>query len=118
MVDVLTEIGKADGTLESMVAQNAMYQFSRDPYEAKVTPGIWSDICRTFAMFMFRMMISCGDMVAQNAMYQFSRDPYEAKAILVNGVHNMPLPVLCCLLEYAFMHKCSLFMTGSPRTVP
>ena len=70
VIDVLTEIGKADGTLESMVAQNAMYQFSRDPYEAK--------------------------------------------AILVNGVHNMPLPVLCCLLEYAFMHKCSLFMTGSP----
>lgn len=53
--------------------------------------------------------------VAQNRVYKFQQDPFEAKAILVDGVHNMPLPVLCAVLEYAYRFRSSLFMTGEPK---
>ena len=43
------------------------------------------------------------------------RDPYGAKAIIVNGVHNMPLPILCTILLYSQAHRCNLFVTGAPE---
>lgn len=47
--------------------------------------------------------------------YDLQANPYEAEAVIVNGVHNMPLPVLCCVLAYANKHGCNLFLTGSPK---
>lgn len=51
-------------------------------------------------------------MVCQNMMYRFQNDPYGVTDILINGVHNMPLPILCALLEYANRYHCNVFMTG------
>ena len=53
--------------------------------------------------------------VVQNRVYKFRNDPFEAKTIIVDGVHNMPLPVLCSVLEYAYRFRSSLFMTGEPK---
>lgn len=53
-------------------------------------------------------------MICQNRMYQLANNPFHLDEILVNGVHNMPLHTLCCILEYASMHGCRLFLTGMP----
>ena len=53
--------------------------------------------------------------ICQNMMYQMPHNPYSVTDILVNGVHNMPLPILCALLEYANRFHCNLFMTGYPE---
>lgn len=42
-------------------------------------------------------------------------NPFDIKAILINGIHNMPVHVLCCLLLYASRYHCNLFITGEPR---
>lgn len=47
--------------------------------------------------------------------YDLQNDPHSVKAIIINGVHNMPLPVFCCVLQYANKHHCNLFITGSPK---
>ena len=53
-------------------------------------------------------------MICQNRMYQLANNPFHLDEILVNGIHNMPLHTLCCILEYASMHGCRLFLTGMP----
>lgn len=53
-------------------------------------------------------------MICQNRMYQLTNNPFHLDEILVNGVHNMPLHTLCCILEYASMYGCRLFLTGMP----
>ena len=53
-------------------------------------------------------------MICQNRMYQLANNPFHLDEILVNGVHNMPLHTLCCILEYASMYGCRLFLTGMP----
>lgn len=53
-------------------------------------------------------------MVCQNRMYQFDNNPFHLDEILINGVHNMPLHTLCCVLEYASMYGCNLYLTGMP----
>lgn len=53
-------------------------------------------------------------MVCQNRMYQFENNPFHLDEILINGVHNMPLHTLCCVLEYASMYGCNLYLTGMP----
>ena len=53
-------------------------------------------------------------MICQNRMYQLANNPFHLDEILINGVHNMPLHTLCCILEYASMYGCRLFLTGMP----
>lgn len=53
-------------------------------------------------------------MICQNRMYQLANNPFHLDEILVNGIHNMPLHTLCCILEYASMYGCRLFLTGMP----
>lgn len=52
-------------------------------------------------------------LLCQNKMYRFQKDPYNADAIIINGVHNMPIPILCSVLEYAYKRKTNLFITGT-----
>lgn len=54
-------------------------------------------------------------MVCQNRMYTLKNNPFHLDEILINGVHNMPLHTLCCILAYASMHGCNLFITGMPN---
>jgi hypothetical protein len=54
-------------------------------------------------------------MICHNMMYRFAKNPYDIETILINGVHNMPVPILCSILEYANRYHCNLFMTGSPN---
>lgn len=53
-------------------------------------------------------------MVCQNQIYQMRVNPYNIDALIINGVHNMPIPVLCTIIEYVNRYHCNLFMTGSP----
>ena len=53
-------------------------------------------------------------MLCQNQVYGFTNNPFYLEEIIVNGVHNMPLHTLCCLLEYASTLGCNLFFTGMP----
>lgn len=53
-------------------------------------------------------------MICQNQIYYMDKNPYDIDAILINGMHNMPIPILCTILEYANMYGCNLFITGSP----
>lgn len=53
-------------------------------------------------------------MICQNRLYEFTYNPFCLEEIIVNGVHNMPLHTLCCLLEYASVLGCNLFFTGMP----
>lgn len=53
-------------------------------------------------------------MICQNKMYYFDKNPYDINTILINSVHNMPVPILCTILEYAYKYNCNLFITGSP----
>lgn len=57
---------------------------------------------------------SVESMICQNRIYQLEKNPFSFDEIIINGVHNMPLPTLCCVLEYAFMYNCNLFITGMP----
>lgn len=52
-------------------------------------------------------------LMCQNQMYRFKKDPYNADAIIINGVHNMPVPILCSVIEYAYKRKANLFITGT-----
>ena len=54
-------------------------------------------------------------MVVQNTLYTDQNNPYDFDAILINGVQNMPVPILCTILEYMNRYHCNLFMTGSPQ---
>ena len=54
-------------------------------------------------------------MICQNQIYYMDKNPYDIDSILINGVHNMPIPILCTILEYANMYGCNLFITGSPE---
>lgn len=53
-------------------------------------------------------------MICQNQIYGFTNNPFYLEEIIVNGVHNMPLHTLCCLLKYASALGCRLFLTGMP----
>lgn len=53
-------------------------------------------------------------MICQNKIYRFQNNPYDIESIIINGVQNMPIPILCTVLEYASMYHCNLFITGSP----
>lgn len=53
-------------------------------------------------------------MLCQNLMYALSADPFNVDAILVNGIHNMSVPTLCCVLQYCAKYHCNLFLTGDP----
>lgn len=57
---------------------------------------------------------SLESMVCQNQMYYFDKNPYDIESIIINGVHNMPIPNLCTVLEYVNKYHCNLFITGSP----
>lgn len=52
-------------------------------------------------------------LLCQNMMYSLEKDPYKVDSIIINGVHNMPVPILCCVLEYANKYKTNLFITGT-----
>lgn len=54
-------------------------------------------------------------MICQNKVYQMQKNPYDIESIIINGVHNMPIPILCTILEYANMYHCNLFIAGSPN---
>lgn len=57
-------------------------------------------------------------MLCQNMVYQFQKNPYNTDTILINNVQNMPVPVLCTVLEYAYRYSCNLFIAGDPdRTI-
>lgn len=52
-------------------------------------------------------------MVCQNRMYHYDNNPFDLSEIIINGVHNMPLPILCTILEYASRYGCRLYITGA-----
>lgn len=54
-------------------------------------------------------------MICQNKIYEFKHNPYDVDAILINGINNMPIPILCSILSYVNKYKCNLFITGSPE---
>lgn len=54
-------------------------------------------------------------MICQNRIYQLANNPFHLDEILINGVQNMPLHTLCCILEYVSMYGCRLFITGMPN---
>lgn len=58
---------------------------------------------------------SLESMVCQNRIYQYPINPYDVDSIIVNGVHNMPIPILCAIIAYANRFHCNLYMTGSPE---
>lgn len=58
---------------------------------------------------------SLESMICQNKLYEFTKNPYDIDTILINGIQNMPIPVLCSILSYANKYKCNLFITGSPE---
>lgn len=53
-------------------------------------------------------------MICQNMIWYFEKTPYTANAIIIDGVHNMPVPTLCSVLAYAYKHSCNLFIIGYP----
>lgn len=53
-------------------------------------------------------------MICQNMIWYFDKTPYTTNAIIIDGVHNMPIPTLCSVLAYACKHSCNLFMIGYP----
>lgn len=53
-------------------------------------------------------------MIVQNMLYYLPVNPYDFDEIIINGVQNMPISILCSILEYANISKCNLFMTGCP----
>lgn len=54
--------------------------------------------------------------ICQNMMYQFENNPYDIETILINGINNMPIPILCSVIEYANKYNCNLFITGTDNT--
>lgn len=58
---------------------------------------------------------SLESMICQNQLYHMKNNPYDIESIIINGVQNMPIPILCSVLEYANMYHCNLFITGSPE---
>lgn len=58
---------------------------------------------------------SLESMICQNMIYRYAVNPYNVDSIIINGVHNMPIPILCSILAYANRYKCNLYMTGSPE---
>ena len=53
-------------------------------------------------------------MICQNKIKTFPINPYSLDEIIINGVHNMPIPILCAILRYADKTKTNLFITGAP----
>ena len=51
--------------------------------------------------------------ICHNMMYRYPNNPYDVNTIIVNGIHNMPVPILCTIIEYVNRYHCNLFMTGS-----
>lgn len=52
--------------------------------------------------------------ICHNMMYKYQHNPYDVDTIIINSVHNMPIPILCSVIEYVNKYHCNLFMTGSP----
>lgn len=55
---------------------------------------------------------SLESIICHNMMYKYKNNPYDINAIIVNGIHNMPIPILCTIIEYVNKYHCNLFMTG------
>ncbi len=53
-------------------------------------------------------------LVCQNLIYKFKNNPFDVNALVVNGIHNLSLPILCTIMCYAQKYKCNLYMTGDP----
>lgn len=60
-----------------------------------------------------RIDYSLESIICHNMMYKYKNDPYDVNTIIVNGIHNMPIPILCTIIEYVNKYHCNLFMTGS-----
>lgn len=54
------------------------------------------------------------DILCQNLFYRLPEDPFKIDAIIINGIHNMPVPILCTILQYCNKNHCNLFITGEP----
>lgn len=54
-------------------------------------------------------------MVCQNRMYSYNANPFNLSEIIINGAHNMPIPILCTILEYASRYGCRLYITSAPE---
>lgn len=61
-----------------------------------------------------KISYTLGSLICQNQIYGFANNPFSLEEIIINGVHNMPLHTLCCLLKYASVFGCRLFLTGMP----
>ena len=59
---------------------------------------------------------SLESMLCHYYMYLFKNNPYDIETILVNGTNNMPIPILCSVIEYANKYRCNLFVTGSDKS--
>lgn len=60
-----------------------------------------------------RIDYSLESIICHNMMYRYPNNPYDVNAIIINGIHNMPVPILCTIIEYVNRYHCNLFMTGS-----
>lgn len=52
-------------------------------------------------------------MVCQNRAYHYDKNPFSLSEIIINGIHNMPLPIVCFVLEYTSRYGCRLYITGA-----
>ena len=91
----------------------------RDPKERMVMCTLFANKYQTFTPETLKAIgksdYALESMICQNALYSYPQNPYEGvEAILINGVTNMSIPILCTILEYANMYRCNLFITGSP----
>ena len=108
-------ISNPDAQMQDFIRQITM----SNPKDRVVSTSIWINQHPNDAIDILHRIKKADYMlesiICQNMMYQMPHNPYSVTDILVNGVHNMPLPILCALLEYANRFHCNLFMAGYPE---
>lgn len=107
-------VSNPDATTQQLITRLSM----ANPKDKVATTCVWINQNLQKAIEAFQNIgkidYALESMICQNMMYKFRNNPYNVTDILVNGVHNMPLPILCSLLEYANRYQCNIFMTGYP----
>ena len=119
----LSDMESIASTLRLMQPNDILNQFVdilslKDPKERMVMCTLFANKYRTFTPATLKAIrksdYAIESMICQNALYSYPENPYNVEAILINGVTNMSVPILCTILEYANMYHCNLFITGSP----
>ena len=104
---------------DSKARELLTYMTAKDPQEQAVMTTLFVNNNLAFTNDLINQIgkidHSLASMICQNEIYKSKINPYDISEIIINGIQNMSLPILCSILEYVNKYHCNLFITGCPE---